>query len=187
VAAGVRTSSKWNADSASAWPLSDIALTGVRPFDRGARARLHRVLIDELREAERDPGVTVVQRGSPVLHAPRHVGELVVTLAGEPVPATPAITLALDTDGASVLTVECKPDKGNHPPTLSTPYTVDGSTIDIGVGTFSANCKDTDAQTLLQTYSFGGALATHPGTWSISADTLTITGHGQTVVFERSI
>jgi AraC-like DNA-binding protein len=32
-----------------------LALTGERDFDRGARARLHRVLVDELREAPEQP------------------------------------------------------------------------------------------------------------------------------------
>ena len=98
--------------------------------------------------------------------------------------SSPPITITLGADGTAVMQVSCKPAKKRKAPTITTSYTATASSMDVAQGTWNGSCKGSD-QDYVNGVSFLFAVTFTDGAWSVSGDTLTVTGDMGPVTFQQ--
>ncbi|MCY7417718.1 MAG: META domain-containing protein [Chloroflexi bacterium] len=104
----------------------------------------------------------------------------------------PPVTASFARDGTFAFTVACATPKGKQAPApnFQSTYTVDGDQVDVAPSSTTAGCKKEADQTFVRSVGFGLGMATHPGTWAVAGDTLTITDPGApitiTITFTRA-
>jgi len=133
------------------------------------------VTVDEAAPASASPG--------PVVSIPPEAAALVGTWAfpgGDGSLALPdglTVSLTFGSDGTVIADFACTPPKKKAPLSWSGTYTADATTLDVTWRRrFKGDCKDQAAQAYAAPFSFFLGLMTSPGAWSVSGDTLTLTG-----------
>jgi hypothetical protein len=91
-------------------------------------------------------------------------------------PEMPAVTFSFGGDGSSIITVDCKPAKGSEKPVFQTTYTVSGDQLERAPADGMGQCRKAADREFVQMLSFVTGMATRPGAWSVTGDTLTIEG-----------
>jgi hypothetical protein len=142
------------------------------------------------------PPVSPVASGVPTDAGPIDpaiVGDWVLTAFGgdtpRAAPQSPTVNLHLGADGALTYVIDCKPKKGQKPPTFKSTFTTSGDTLTIADGTIRLSCRSSSAQDFSNGLWFITSMAINPSsTYGIVGDTLTITGTQApgTLVFRRA-
>ena len=100
-------------------------------------------------------------------------------------PGAPPVTLTLAADGSARIDVACKPAKKSTAPSMVTTYTATATTIDKASGSYKGACKAGADSDFVNQLSFLLGVTLSPGTWSVTGDTLTVTGGFGPVTFQR--